>query len=103
LAFQQRKVIKIGKVLHKSPIAKNIIIGRINTFVEEGTIVYDKEAKKIGAILEIFGPVNKPYARIKVDDIKISPDEPIFIIEGDKKAIKWRKMPKNKRKFFKKR
>ncbi len=48
------------KILHKTP--KGFLIGRGN--VRVGLDVYFKH-KKIGKIVDIFGPVNYPYVKIK--------------------------------------
>ena len=90
----------MGTILHHSPIAPNIVIAKIHSFLEEGTIVYDESANKIGVILETFGSVISPYARIKLDkaDSKIQENSEIFIMEREKKPVSWRKKPKRRKK-----
>lgn len=102
MSITRRKIVKIGKILHKSPIAKNIAIGDVKQYIEEGTIVYDKNAEKLGVILEIFGPVTDPYVRIKLEKDDFEKGSDIFIIEGEKKKITWRKKPREGKTPFKK-
>ncbi|WP_423792320.1 Gar1/Naf1 family protein [Methanocaldococcus indicus] len=48
------------KILHKTP--KGFFIGR--GFVKIGTDVFYKR-KKVGKVVDIFGPVKNPYIKIK--------------------------------------
>ena len=97
----KKKLKKLGKILHPSVMAPNIVIAKINEFVEPGTIIYDEGFEKIGTIVEVFGPVSSPYARIKVnmppDEREKLRDKPVLIIVGDKTKVRWRKMPGYKR------
>ena len=93
-----KKIIKIGKILHKSPIAPNILIAKVNSFVEEGTEIFNENTEKIGVAIETFGPTDSPYLRIKImDNSQANLQGDIFIIEGEKKKVHWRKKPKKKR------
>ena len=65
MASFRGRIIKIGKILHKSPIAPNILIAKVSSYIEEGTVIYDSEGNKIGIAIETFGPTQSPYLRIK--------------------------------------
>lgn len=97
----RRKLKKIGKVLHPSPIAPNILIIRVSEYLPAGTIIYDSKLREIGTVIETFGPVEFPYARIKIipnfDKNKYEFNDAVFIISGEKTRVKWRKMPKRRR------
>ena len=98
----RRKLKKIGKILHPSPIAPNILIIKTREYLPAGTIVYDSKLRGIGAVIETFGPVESPYARIKMSSSfeknEYEFNEEVFIISGEKIRVKWRKMPKDRRK-----
>jgi len=93
----RKRLKRVGEILHPSPIAPNIIIAKVTEYLEPGTIVYDENLEKIGVIIEIFGSVNAPYARIKVEDGKNDRkkfmNKQLFIITGEKARVSWRKMP----------
>jgi len=55
---------KLGKGLHKSEVTGNIIV-KIKEPVQPGSIVVDEKLRKIGTVIEVFGPVASPYASIK--------------------------------------
>ncbi len=102
MAITGKRVIKIGKILHGSPIAPNILIGKVTGYIEEGTVVYDEKAQKVGVVLETFGPVNSPFVRIKTDDASHEyKGHNIFIMEREKKDIMWRKKPKKRKRYNK--
>lgn len=97
-----KKIIKVGKILHKSPIASNILIAKVNGYIEEGTEIYDQETRKIGVAIETFGPTNSPYLRIKVDkNLDIKENTEIFTIEGEKRNVSWRKKPRRRKRINK--
>lgn len=97
--MQKKKVRKIGEILHRSPIAPNILIAKLYDHVIPGTIVYDSRMSRIGTVIEIFGPVRSPYSRIKLDDISqpIHAHAKIFAITGNIEKVFWRKMVSKKR------
>lgn len=89
---------KVGKFLHLSNLTNNILIIRLNEPLRIGTVIYDKKMREIGPIIELFGPVEKPYARIKIKGninlIENILGQDCFVIVGDERPIKWRKMPR---------
>ena len=96
----RRKLKKVGKVLHKSKMAPNIIIAKIKDYLKPGIVVYNMELERIGVVIETFGPVKSPYARIKLDEnIEPKNDEPIFIITGEVEKVRWKKMPKKRGRY----
>ena len=99
LELARKKIKKIGVALHLSPIAPNVLIAKVNDYLDPGLIVYNDDLEPIGTIIEIFGPTNAPYARIKVEkkDFHLDEHSPLFIIMGEKKKVIWRKMPGYKR------
>ncbi|HEY9205356.1 MAG TPA: Gar1/Naf1 family protein [Candidatus Methanoperedens sp.] len=59
---------RLGTVLH---IIDNLLIVRGDKNLEKGffsqnSTVFTKRMKKIGRIIELFGPVNAPYFSIKL-------------------------------------
>lgn len=97
-----KKIIKIGKILHKSPISPNILIAKVNSYIEEGQEIYDSDTKKIGIAIETFGPTDSPYLRIKIDENpNVKNRTEIFAIEGEKRKATWRKKPRKRRRFKK--
>jgi len=104
LIFAKGRIIKAGKILHKSPIAPNILIAKISSYIEEGTIIYDASGKKIGVAIETFGPTNSPYLRIKIEnDIPIDSikEKDIFVIENVKEKVTWKKKRKRRKRHGK--
>ena len=95
----KRKLKKIGKILHYSPIAPNILIIKTREYLSPGTVVFDSNLREIGVVIETFGPVESPYARVKVNSndnqTKYTPNDDVFVITGEKARVKWRKMPRN--------
>ena len=101
---------KVGVLLHKSNLADNIIIIRLREFVKPGTLIYDSNMKELGKIIEVFGPVKAPYARVIINEKEkdyietlltqsTSPNRkksrfPCYIIGGEEEKVKWRKMPR---------
>jgi len=96
----RRRIKKVGNILHPSPIAPNIVIAKVSEYLDPGVVVYDDDLKRIGTVIEVFGPVNSPYARIRIDK-EIKRDEltgkRLFVITGEKKRVIWKKMPGYKR------
>ncbi|MCD6563762.1 MAG: hypothetical protein J7K23_07620 [Thermoproteales archaeon] len=63
---------KIGKVIVIT--RNNNAIVRIKRKLHLGSKVYDEKMRIIGFIYDIIGPVKKPYAVIKIDSSKITPN-----------------------------
>lgn len=53
---------RVGKLLHVTPSGG---IGRFEVEPKMGQPVFDKDGKRIGNIIDIFGPVERPYVKIK--------------------------------------
>ena len=52
----------LGKVAH---VTKRGLVLRAGEPLEPGNAVYDGERRRIGSVLDIFGPVDSPYLAIK--------------------------------------
>ena len=63
---------RLGSVLHKSRGSNNLILRAENTAFP-GEVAVDKSLRKVGSILDLFGPVDKPY--ISVRPFKDNSDE----------------------------
>ena len=59
--------ILLGTAVHQSKGSNNLII-KLKTEARIGQIVLDKSGKKIGTIFDIFGPVESPFASIKLEN-----------------------------------
>ena len=59
--------ILLGKGMHQSKGNNNLII-TLTADARIGQPVTDKTGKSIGRIFDIFGPVEAPYASIKLND-----------------------------------
>jgi RNA-binding protein len=78
---------RLGSVLHKSRGSNNLILRAENTAFP-GEVVVDKSLKKVGAVLDLFGPINTPY--ISVRPFKSNPDEYVG-------QILYKEAPENRR------
>ncbi|MCX8188561.1 MAG: Gar1/Naf1 family protein [Nitrososphaeria archaeon] len=54
---------KLGIVLHKAK-SGNLVL-KATEFFKSSLTVYDDEGKKVGFVVETFGPVNSPYVLVK--------------------------------------
>ena len=88
----------LGRVLH---LTRRGLVVRVEGPPPIGREVYDRSNKKVGTILDIFGPVNSPYVAIKPekglkeDDLSGIVGSELYIIEGERhgKARKTEGMP----------
>ncbi len=53
---------KAGRLLHITP---NGGVGRFEVEPKMGQAIFDRNGKRIGNIIDVFGPVSHPYVRIK--------------------------------------
>lgn len=53
---------KVGKLLHVTSTGG---VGRFEVEPKIGQPVFDKDGKRIGNIIDIFGPTHHPYVKIK--------------------------------------
>ena len=67
---------------------KGVIIGRVKK-ARVGWTVYDSNKRKIGKIVDLFGPVSNPYVRIKI----LRKRDGKILIGGEDK---WRKKRKRR-------
>lgn len=51
-----------GVLLHKAKSGRLII--KVTGKVDLGTILFDGKGRKIGKVIELIGPVRKPYASL---------------------------------------
>ena len=59
------------------------IVGRVER-IKQGWQAYDSRGRKIGSVVDIFGPVNRPYIRIKITKKPAGK----ILVGGD---VKWRR------------
>jgi RNA-binding protein len=57
---------RLGKALHISKRGSLILRTDKTPPIGPQALVLDKEANKIGTILDVFGPVNNPYVSIRL-------------------------------------
>jgi RNA-binding protein len=51
---------EIGEVLHKARSGRVIV--KLTTKVEAGTVLLDEKGRNAAKVVELIGPVSKPYA-----------------------------------------
>jgi rRNA processing protein Gar1 len=71
----------LGKCMHQSKGNNNLII-TLTADARIGQPVADNNGKQIGKIFDIFGPVNAPFASIKLNEgIQLGKiaDKPVFL------------------------
>lgn len=56
---------RLGRVLHVSD-SKNLIL-RAEVLAELGMRVANDKLREIGRVVDLFGPVDKPYASVKLN------------------------------------
>ncbi len=96
------RIMKVGSILHLSKLSPNILIIKLTDvdYLKPGIIIFDKEGNKIGVVIETFGPVNNPHARVKIEPnikLNLQKGDPVYIISSEFEEITWRKMPRRKR------
>lgn len=78
---------RLGKVLHVSKRGSLILRTDKTPPIGPKALVLDKEAKRIGTILDVFGPVNNPYVSIRlydgIDPYKLV-GQPLYLRKLDK-------------------
>lgn len=80
---------KLGDVMHLSKNSRTLII-HLETETRIGEWVFDKKGKKVGEVFDIFGPVDNPYAAIKLGkDVQDPKIKTVFL--GDKRPQKKRR------------
>ncbi len=104
---------RVGEILHKSNLADNLLIIRLYKFVRPGTVIYDAMMREIGKVIEVFGPVRSPYARVIINEKEKKYVEELlreraefqkkeqprnrffcYIIQYEEERVRWRKMPR---------
>lgn len=90
---------KIGVLLQRSNLARNIAILKLYERVRIGTVIFDEDMKEIGKIIEIFGPTISPYARVLLNEttekfFERFKGKTCFVIVGEEEKVRWRKMPR---------
>ena len=88
--------ILLGRGMHQSKGNKNLII-TLSGEARIGQAVSDKDGKPLGKIFDIFGPIEAPFASIKLNDgVQLGKvaEKPVFL---------GREPPKKKRRDKKRR
>lgn len=57
----------LGEAMHRSQSSKNLII-RLKTEARIGDPVLDSKGRFYGTIFDIFGPVDAPFASVRLHD-----------------------------------
>lgn len=52
----------LGKVMH---VTKRGLVLRAEQLLDPGNAVYDGERRRVGSVLDVFGPVSSPYLAIR--------------------------------------
>lgn len=90
----------IGKGMHISKGNGNLII-RLEVETRIGQDTADKDGNPMGKIFDVFGPINTPYASIKLIQgypIENPEGKPVFLKEKPKKPYDKRKRRRARRK-----
>jgi RNA-binding protein len=71
-------------VLHVTP-SRNVVV-RAEMPPKIGEKVVDEKLRQVGTVLDVFGPVSKPYATIKpsTEDPKMLVNQNLYVIPGAK-------------------
>lgn len=75
------KIVLLGTAMHQSKGSKNIIIV-LMTEAKIGQPVSDKSGTIIGKIFDIFGPVESPYASVRLSkglDLEKVSGKPVYL------------------------
>ena len=91
---------KLGKPLHTSKSSGNLIV-KLESETKIGEPVMDPKGRRIGEVFDIFGPVDTPYASIKLkSEIADASKFQLYLVEDDvrtKKKRQNRRRSKGKR------
>jgi rRNA processing protein Gar1 len=88
----------IGKGMHQSKGNNNLVI-MLETETRIGQPVSDRKGKVIGKIFDVFGPIDAPYASIKLFegvDIGKAEGKPVFLSDKPDKRDKRRARKRRK-------
>lgn len=74
---------KLGVVLHKAK-SGNLVL-RSSEYFKPSLPVYDEKGKKVGFVVETFGPVAQPYVLVKptTDRVRRLVGKSLYVKEGD--------------------
>ncbi len=90
---------KLGRVLHKTSSGLIVVSTEdIERVPRLNLPVYDEEARRIGVILDVIGPVEKPFIVVKPEnrEIEIPPGNLLFFREPPKKPKPRKKRQREK-------
>ncbi|MCW4049609.1 MAG: Gar1/Naf1 family protein [Candidatus Bathyarchaeota archaeon] len=91
---------KLGDVLHRSKSTGNLVV-QLKAETKIGYTVIDKQGKRLGEVFDIFGPVDSPYAAIKLREEPDSVPKTVFLEQRERKGPRQsrskRKRPKGSR------
>lgn len=73
---------KLGDVLHRSGSSGHLIV-RLETETHIGEPVYNGKGNRVGTVFDIFGPVDAPFASVRIrEDDEAAEHEALFLGEG---------------------
>lgn len=80
---------EIGEVLHLAKSGR-LIVKLSSNKIKSGEVLSDDKGKRIGKIMEIFGPISSPYASVMllVDKYQYLIGSNVYSSSQDMKAIK---------------
>ncbi|MDI6819509.1 MAG: Gar1/Naf1 family protein [Candidatus Hodarchaeaceae archaeon] len=89
---------RLGKVMH---VTKRGLVLRVEGVPELGRAVYDGERRRVGSVLDVFGPIGSPYAMVRPaqgmshEDLTALMDRELFTREREShgKGGKAKEMP----------
>ncbi|MDG7036394.1 MAG: hypothetical protein JRN37_06330 [Nitrososphaerota archaeon] len=67
---------KVGEVLHYAK--SHMLIIRLRREIKENDVLYLKDGRAIGSIIEVFGPIAFPYAAVRTSILNIVKGEELF-------------------------
>lgn len=87
---------EVGEVIHLASSGRVVV--QLTKLVEEGQILCDEKSSKVAKVMELIGPVRKPYASATplTNNIKKYTGKKVFAIESS--PAKKQKIIRRKRK-----
>jgi rRNA processing protein Gar1 len=78
------RLFRLGAVLHKSTGSNNLILRAENSALP-GDPVVDKSLKRIGIVMDMFGPINNPYISVRPSTPDYHVGEILYKLAQEKK------------------
>ncbi|MHA1222518.1 MAG: H/ACA ribonucleoprotein complex subunit GAR1 [Candidatus Heimdallarchaeaceae archaeon] len=91
--MEKQKIKKLGKASHFSDLGNIVIINPTN-LPKIGSHVVNENLEHIGSVIDIFGPVKKPYVSVKIKPQykeNFDLDSLLYIIDKRKPNVRQKK------------